>query len=129
MPLFVYQRPRETAELERHPSLRPHASYLRHFDGSVERVRTTDPAAADAFVVPVNLVHWQFSQKHPDPCRYIESLPFLGRRLHVVMGTGDFGQRERSQWESTAEGRAYPSRYEWLDACFGILGFEWKTGL
>lgn len=104
--------------------LEPHNLYyfkLLHF---LKRFEVHSPREADYFFVPVNLIKFQFDKTFRDPKEYIESLPYLGQKPHLLFASGDFGQRKKSPYESHAPDRAYPEIYSWLDNRFTLLAFE-----
>jgi hypothetical protein len=101
---------------------------------SLERFACKDPETADFFFVPLNLITFQFAAGQlyrgakvaapPDPYDIIGNLPHVAAGRHLLVATGDFGQRARSRYEFTGSGRAYPEPYAWLDRRFHLLAFE-----
>lgn len=124
MKVFIYPPPIRRIHLERARNVRVHSRYRQLIETAFDRVRTWSPESADWFLLPINLIHWQFSNAFPDPREEIERLEFLDRGRHLVIATGDFGQRRKSVWESSAPGRAYPDIYQWLDHKWHLIAFE-----
>lgn len=125
MPKFYfYERPLLAAPLEENKDLRPHAEYVRRAIKHLRSRSTHNPDEADAFIVPINLIHFQFSRPAVDPWDFLRQLPHLNRGNHVLWATGDFGQRQRGRYESFHEGRAYPHLYTWLDERIRLVLFE-----
>ena len=112
--------------LRRH-RLQPYLQYLAELERYLRRFATTDPDEADYFFVPISLVSFQFpgrKQSFADPWPYIGSLPYLGRKPHLIFAGGDFGQRRRGPFETDVAWRPYPEIYPWLDERFVLLAFE-----
>jgi hypothetical protein len=131
MRIFMYPRDPRVRELERQVGLVAHDAYLASVSHSLARYGCTDPAAADFFFAPLNLISFQFAQlaprravTQPDPYQVIAGLAHLDRGRHLLLSTGDFGQRRRSPYEFAGPGRAYPELYTWLDERFNLLAFE-----
>lgn len=110
--------------------LAPHREYLRRW---LDFVATLASKAGDAnaYVVPTNAIFYQFANVYGH--RYWFRRPDLRRDAEreaepsgprILLATGDFGQRKRSQWESHAPNRAYKDLWEWLDDRFTLLAFE-----
>ncbi len=124
------------AALERRVGLVAHDGYLRAVYRFLARYATNDPDAADFFFAPLNLITFQFANIStppgvalPDPYESIGALAHLHRGRHLLLSTGDFGQRARSPYEFAGPGRAYPEPYPWLDARFHLLAFESTAAL
>jgi hypothetical protein len=114
------------ADYRRH-RLRPYLRYLAGLQRYLGRFATSDPDEADYFFVPMNLISFQFWGKKKrfwDPYPFIASLPYLGRKPHLLYAAGDFGQRRRSPYETEVPWRPYPEVYPWLDERFVLLAFE-----
>lgn len=65
---------------------------------------------------------FQFAQT--DPIDLINSCEHINKGNHLILSTGDFGQRVRSATELNIPGRAYEKAYEWLDERFSIIALE-----
>jgi len=131
MRIFIYPRDPALNGLERKVGLTAHDAYLRSLERHMARHVCSDPADADFFFVPLNLITFQFANvvaddgsELPDPYDIIGRLPHLDRGRHLLVSTGDFGQRRRSPYEFAGPGRAYPELYTWLDQRFHLLAFE-----
>jgi len=122
--LFIYDPPPAAHDVEKNPDLLPHVDYVRRAVAHLSAFKIDDPAQAACFVVPVNLIHFQFHKPQLDPWDFLKNLPHLDRGPHVLWATGDYGQRKRGPYESFHEGRAYPHLYEWLDERFRLVLFE-----
>ena len=79
---------------------------------------------ADWALLPINLIHWQFNRRRPDPGDWIRRLPGIDRGRTLVLATGDYGQRRPSRWENHAWNRPYPKPYGWLDERFTLIVLE-----
>jgi hypothetical protein len=106
--------------------LKVHFDYLIDIYETLKPYQTRNPKEADLFFVPLFVLGWQFANK--DPAETIEKCcQHLHRGRHILLSTGDFGQREESDYELKATAwpqRAYKSRYKWLDDRFLLLVFE-----
>ena len=106
-------------------------SYLEDMYAYFKEFETTDLDAADYFFVPVFLAGWQFVNH--DPFDFIKMYcKYLYRGNHIIVGTGDFGQRAPSDREMNDQSnplRAYSKKYEWLDERFVILALESTASL
>lgn len=131
--VFVYPQPRAAGRVHRRAGLTAHLRYLDDFTRFYAERATGRADDADLFFVPISMISFQFLNvvrrrrswvRDPDIGRLVEGLSHLGRAPHVLLSTGDFGQRARSPWESMAPHRAYPEIYEWLDERFRLLLFE-----
>jgi hypothetical protein len=130
MRIFIYPRDPAVQELERQVGLATHSLYLEALMRNMARHACLDPAEADFYFIPLNLICFQFANvvrpdaALPDPYELIGRLPHLERGRHLLLSTGDFGQRHRSPYEFAGPGRAYPELYGWLDDRFHLLAFE-----
>ncbi|TWU34417.1 exostosin domain-containing protein [Novipirellula artificiosorum] len=130
----------EPGEVEQyvHNQVGPHMSVHARFYDRLrvflhQEYQTSDPDEADYVFLPINLILFQFCNLQnvvwentlPDPGPTIERTAqrFPGKRL-LLFGSGDFGQRKRSVWESKASNRAYPNLYEGLDERITLIAFE-----
>jgi hypothetical protein len=120
---FIYPYHSITRKLLRR-GLWPHGQYLRRLIRLFSETAVSTPSDADYCVVPINLIHFQFSKEHSDPGDLLRALPYLDRKRHILLSTGDFGQRSRSAYEYNGPDRAYPQQYDWLDETFLLLAFE-----
>jgi Exostosin family len=106
--------------------LQVHFDYLIDIYETLKPYQTSNPEEADLFFVPLFILGWQFA--NIDPAETIEKhCGHLFRGKHILLSTGDFGQREESDYELKATAlpnRAYKSRYQWLDNRFLLLVFE-----
>jgi hypothetical protein len=81
-------------------------------------IRTLDPADADYFFVPLNLVVYQFKNKNPrDVLKYLKYM--TDKKDHIIVASGDFSQRSKINHY----GHAYQETYDWLDN-FILLALE-----
>lgn len=125
MKIYIYDPGHVHGNISKKDGLRVHDEYYNRFIRVFcQRYRTYDPHSADYFFVPVNLIRCQFNKKNSDPKAFVEDLEYLGKKRHLLLATGDFGQRKKSRWESMAPGRAYPHIFDWLDDRFILLCFE-----
>jgi hypothetical protein len=87
---------------------------------------TDDPNDADYFFVPLFIAAWQFENTDPEQFKLISgACGFLSRGRHLLVGTGDFGQRYQSKYEMQGRtSRAYRDKYAWLDDRFILLALE-----
>jgi Exostosin family len=134
--IFIYPADPAVRALERGVGLRAHEAYLRGVWRSFAPFACSDPAEADFFFPPLNLITFQFAGvampdvAPPDPYELLERLPYLDRGRHLLLATGDFGQRDRSPYDLGGQpGRAYPQLYSWLDRRFQLLAFESTASL
>jgi hypothetical protein len=121
--VFIYPENKVYKKLSKEILL-PHGQYLKNILKKISGIKTSDPNEADFYFVPINLIHFQFSKEHCDPESYLENLPFVCQGRHILLATGDFGQRVRSNYEYHGADRAYPNIYSWLDWRFHLLAFE-----
>ena len=99
-----------------------HLRYLQDVYAWFRGFETTDPDEADLFFVPLFMAGWQFANH--DPADFIASCAHLGRGRHVLLSSGDVGQRGESRHELKHAGRAYEKKYAWLDDRFILLALE-----
>ena len=133
MKIFIYE-PDDLVRYvhERIKKLSAHRKYLYHLLKFFQKFETNNPDEADFFFIPINLIFFQFcnvyklrkNQHYPDPYDYIKNLPYLSKKKHLILATGDYGQRSRSPYELNYRKRPYPELYEWLDDRFILLAFE-----
>lgn len=102
---------------------------FQYFIDVLERLAihsTDDPNDADYFCVPLFLAAWQFENVDPENFRIVSKhCKYIARGRHLVVGTGDFGQRYQSKSEMQGHPtRAYRDKYRWLDDRFTILALE-----
>jgi hypothetical protein len=112
-------------------NLGQHLQYLEDYTAFFRRYETDDPAQADFFFVPLFLAGWQFANR--DPWDFIQrSCPHLARGNHVLLASGDFGQRAETRHEMSEAAnpqRAYNRKYPWLDARFRLIALESTASL
>ena len=99
-----------------------HLQYLQDFYAYFRNFETTDPDEADFFFVPLFMAGWQFANH--DPADFIALCAHVGRGRHVLLSSGDVGQRAESRHELKMPGRAYEKKYAWLDDRFVLLALE-----
>jgi len=99
-----------------------HLQYLQDVYAWFRGFETTDPDEADLFFVPLFMAGWQFANH--DPADFIAMCAHLGRGRHVLLSSGDVGQRGESRHELKHAGRAYEKKYAWLDDRFILLALE-----
>jgi hypothetical protein len=108
-----------------------HLQYLEDFYAFFRQHETRDPDEADLFFVPLFLAGWQFA--NADPRELIDQhCTHRNRGNHVLLASGDFGQRSESRHEMTAAAnpqRAYHGKYPWLDTRFRLLALESTASL
>ena len=99
-----------------------HLQYLHDMVEFLRGFETTDPDEADFFFVPLFLAGWQFANH--DPADFLALCPHLDRGRHLLLSSGDIGQRAPSPQEAEFPGRAYAKKYAWLDDRFALLALE-----
>ena len=109
---------------ERRRPVLAHREFRRRIEARLRRHATSRLEDSDWALVPINLVHWQFNRKRPDPGDWILRLPGIERGRTLLLASGDFGQRRPSPWENHASNRPYPRPYPWLDGRFTLLALE-----
>ena len=106
-------------------------SYLVDLYEYFKKFETLDSDLADYYFVPIFLTGWQFANH--DPFDFIKLFcKKLERGNHILVGTGDFGQRAPTRNETninTNPSRAYAEKYNWLDKRFVILALESTASL
>ena len=133
MKVFIYHNLIKNALIEngntvlaRRDRLEPHLEYLHDIYEYLQKFETTDPDEADYFLVPIFLTGMQFSNLDPEPL-IIEHCKYLAKGNHILVSTGDVGQREESRHEMTENAnphRAYNKKYKWLDERFALIVLE-----
>jgi hypothetical protein len=99
-----------------------HLQYLHDMVEFLRGFETEDPDAADVFFLPLFMAGWQFANH--DPKDFLALCPYLARGRHLLLSTADVGQRARSPQEAEFPGRAYATRYPWLNDRFALLALE-----
>lgn len=129
MKVFIYHQfianpaiAEHNARLAAANRLGQHLQYLQDFYAWFRNVETTDPDEADFFFVPLFMAGWQFANH--DPVDFIGMCAHAGRGRHVLLSSGDVGQRGESRHELKHAGRAYEKKYAWLDDRFVLLALE-----
>ena len=118
----IWQKNIFYAELNR---LYPHLQYLIDFYNFFKKYETKNADEADFFFVPIFMAGLQFA--NIDPELLVNYCAYLHRGKHILISTGDVGQREESKYEMTFEAnpqRAYNKKYEWLDDRFILIALE-----
>lgn len=101
----------------------------QYFADIIERLAdfaTDDPDLADYFFVPLFIAAWQYENTDPEEFKLIsDTCRFLDRGRHILIGTGDFGQRYHSKTEMQSHPiRAYRDKYRWLDDRIVLIALE-----
>jgi hypothetical protein len=129
MKIFVYRQFIDHPVIAKHNAmlaaahrLGQHVRYLHDVVDAFRAFETTDPDEADFFFVPLFLIGWHFANH--DPVEFIKLCAHLPRGRHLLLGTGDFGQRTASRHELQMKGRAYERKFDWLDDRFALLVLE-----
>ena len=132
MKIFIYKNLIENQVITDHNkklananSLHQHLEYLHDFYNIFKNLETKNPDEADYFFIPLFLTGWQFANH--DPEELINSCKYINRGRHLLMATGDFGQRKESIYEmnvNTNPIRAYANKYLWLDDRFELILLE-----
>jgi organic radical activating enzyme len=118
----IWQKNLFYAELNR---LYPHLQYLVDFYIFFKKYETKNPDEADFFFVPIFTAGLQFA--NVDPELLINHCAYLHRGRHILVSTGDVGQRAESKYEMTHEAnplRAYDKKYSWMDDRFILIVLE-----
>ena len=118
----IWQRNLFYAELNR---LYPHLQYLVDFYNFFKKYETKNPDEADFFFVPIFTAGLQFA--NVDPELLVNHCAYLHKGRHILVSTGDVGQREESKYEMTHEAnplRAYDKKYGWMDDRFILIVLE-----
>lgn len=102
-----------------------HLQYWIDFTDFFAKYRTFDPNEAHYFYVPLYLTGWQFANIDPEEL-ILKYCKYLDRGNHIILSTGDVGQRVRSQYDMPegVPGRAYDQPYKWLDERFSLIVLE-----
>lgn len=108
-------------------NIQQHLDYLNNFIEFFKEFETEKAEDADYFFIPLFILGFQFAQI--DPISLINSCEHLSKKNHILLSTGDFGQRARSSTELNIPGRAYEKIYSWLDDRFNIIALESTTQL
>ena len=131
MQVFIYRHLFEHDIMRQHNAQLVAANNLEHqyqyvadFLDYFSTMETRNPDEADFFFIPLFLAGWQFINH--DPKFLLDAqCPFLDRGNHIIVATGDFGQRAISPHEMKSNpDRAYRDRYPWLDERFILLALE-----
>ena len=112
--------------LAKRDRLEPHLQYLHDIYEYFQKFETTDPEEADYFFIPLFVAGMQFSGLDPAPLLQ-EHCKYLTRGKHILVSTGDVGQREESRHEMTHEAnpiRAYDKKWRWMDDRFILIALE-----
>jgi len=123
----IWQKNLFYAELNR---LFPHLQYLIDFYNFFKQYETKNPEEANFFFVPIFTAGLQFA--NVDPELLINHCAYLHRGNHILVSTGDVGQRRESKYEMTHEAnpyRAYDKKYKWMDDRFILIVLESLTTL
>jgi Exostosin family len=129
MKIFIYRHLLNQKSLDdfnrkssRDYNIQQHLDYLNDFVEYFKEYETENANEADYFFIPLFILAFQFAQI--DPIDLINSCNHLNKGNHIILSTGDFGQRSRSATELDIPGRAYEKSYEWLDDRFNIVALE-----
>lgn len=118
----IWQKNLFYAELNR---LYPHLQYLVDFYNFFKKYETKNPNEANFFFVPLFMAGLQFA--NVDPELAINHCAYLHKGRHILISTGDVGQRAESRYEMTHDAnpyRAYDKKYKWLDDRFILIALE-----
>jgi organic radical activating enzyme len=118
----IWQKNLFYAQLNR---LVPHLQYLVDFYTFFKKYETKDSNEADFFFVPLFITGLQFA--NVDPELAINHCAYLHKGRHILISTGDIGQRSESKYEMTREAnphRAYDQKYKWMDDRFILIALE-----
>lgn len=105
--------------------LQPHLAYLQDTLNALSAYATDNPDEADFFFVPIFITGFQWM--NIDPVYLIDRCKFLNKGKHILVATGDVGQRAESKHEMTYldnPQRAYNDKYKWLDSRFTLIALE-----
>lgn len=105
--------------------LHPHLFYLNDIYKHLSKHKTKNPKEADLFFIPLFLTGFQWM--NIDPVYIIDECEYLNLGKHIIVSTGDVGQRAESRYEMTHianPARAYDKKYKWLDNRFILLVLE-----
>jgi len=112
--------------LAKRDRLEPHLQYLHDIYEYFQKFETTNPEEADYFFIPLFVAGMQFSSLDPAPL-IREHCKYLAKAKHILVSTGDVGQREESRHEMTHEAnpiRAYDKKWKWMDDRFILIALE-----
>lgn len=138
MKIFIYHElinnpntQRDNAYYAQRDRLIPHLQYLHDIYELFKKYETKNPDEADYFFVPLFITGLQWSNIDPEytinsACQY------LNRGNHILVSTGDVGQRAESRHEMTEQAnpqRAYNKKYKWLDDRFILIALESTASL
>lgn len=138
MKIFIYhdliQNPnirRDNIYYANRDRLIPHLQYLEDIYEHFKKFETKNPEEADYFFVPLFMAGLQFSNIDPE---YLirEKCFYLDRGNHILVSTGDVGQRAESRHEMTEQAnplRAYNKKYKWMDDRFRLIVLESTASL
>lgn len=118
----IWQKNLYYAQLNR---LIPHLQYLVDFYKFFKKYETKDPEDADFFFVPLFITGLQFA--NIDPELLVNHCAYLYNGRHILISTGDIGQRSESKYEMTRKAnpqRAYDQKYKWMDDRFILIALE-----
>lgn len=118
----IWQKNLYYAQLNR---LIPHLQYLVDLYKFFKKYETKDPEDADFFFVPLFITGLQFA--NIDPELLINHCAYLYNGRHILISTGDIGQRSESKYEMTRKAnpqRAYDQKYKWMDDRFILIALE-----
>jgi organic radical activating enzyme len=129
MKIFIYHDYIDNPIIKEHNAkladanrLHQHLEYLDDFYNLFKQYETSNPLEADYFFIPIFLTGWQFANH--DPGDWINLCTFLAKGNHILLATGDFGQRCESIHETKVPNRGYNKKYGWLDSRFILLALE-----
>lgn len=133
MKVYFYRKILNNQEIEKfhQQAVKKHnlQQQYQYFIDIVEHLaayETSNPNDADYFFVPLFIAGWQFENIDPDRFGIIKNhVKYLSRGRHILVGTGDFGQRYQSKSEMQGHPtRAYRDKYSWLDDRFLLIALE-----
>lgn len=120
--VFCYDLPVEYQSVQGELPL-PSETFYAIYDFFRNSIGTTDPSNADYFLVPLNLIQFQF--RNEDPKKVLKELKISYRQKnHIIVATGDFSQRSKKNHF----GHAYKKQYDWLEH-FILLALESTSDL
>lgn len=133
MKIFIYhdliQNPniqRDNVYYAQRDRLIPHLQYLHDIYELFKKYETKNPDEADYFFVPLFIMGLQWSNIDPE-YTINSACQHLNRGNHILVSTGDVGQRVESRHEMTEQAnpqRAYNKKYKWLDDRFILIALE-----
>lgn len=138
MKIFIYHdlinnpnTQRDNAYYAQRDRLIPHLKYLHDVYELFKKYETTNPDEADYFFVPLFITGLQWSNIDPE-YTINSACQHLHRGNHILVSTGDVGQRAESRHEMTEQAnpqRAYNKKYKWLDDRFILIALESTASL